>query len=228
MTHEFDGEYDRRVQGDWHPPLLDRLFGDQIDLHHELYQLTHAHRRRHNGGRDDGPCTAWPSPPSRAPIWRLIVETTGARRFLEIGTGLGYTTALMAEAAGSGAHVDTIEIDADHADEATAQLARIGVLGSVRVLRGDAGAILPTLTEPYDVVFADGGQEDVSWHLHRLTRPGGVPAEIKDMLRDPPIDVLADLRAGLGRGAESDEIALSEARDAYHRIVSSAVDAVRG
>ena len=228
MTLTFDREFDRRVYADWHLHLLDRLFGDRIDLHHELYQLTHIHRRRHNGGRDDGPCTAWPSPPSRAPVWHLIVEATGARRFLEIGTGLGYTAALMAEAAGPGAHVDTIEIDAEHADQAVAQLHRIGVLGSVRVLRGNAFAILPTLTEPYDVVFADGGQEDISRHLDRLTRPGGVPADVKDLLRDPLIEVLADLRAALARGGESDALVISEARDAYRRIVSGALYATRG
>ena len=228
MTLEFESEYDRRVYADWHLPLPDSLFGHRIDLRHELYQLTHGHRRLHNGGLDDGPCTAWPSPPSRAPVWQLIAETTGARRFLEIGTGLGYTAALIAEAAGPGAQVDTIEIDTEHADEAMAQLDKIGLLNRTRVLRGDAVAILPTLIEPYDVVFADGGQEEISGHLNRLTRPGGVPAEITALLRDSLVEVLADLRAALGRGGESDTLALSEARDAYGRNVSDALDTVRG
>ena len=227
-TFEFDGEYDRRVYANWHLPVLNRLFGDRIDLRHELYWLTHRHRRRHNGGGDDGSCSAWPSPPARAPIWHLIVERTGAKRFLEIGTAMGYATALMAEAAGSEAHVDTIESDPEHADEAVAQLDKIGLLDSVQVLRGDAGAILPTLTEPYDVVFADGGGEDISRHLIRLTRPGGVPAETIALLRDPLIEVLADLNGALGRGSESDDLALSKGRDAYIRIVSDTLDSSRG
>ncbi len=227
MTLEFDSERGQRLYADWHLPLLDRLFGDRIDLHHELYKLTHVHRHQHNDGRDEGPCSAWPCPPSRAPIWYLIVEATGAERFLEIGTGLGYSTALMVEAGGSGAHVDTIEIDAEHADQAISELDKIGVAGRVRVLRGDAVAILPTLTEPYDVVFADGGQEDISGHLARLTRAGGVPTEIKAAVRDPLIDVLADLQAALGRDAQADGLALTEARDAYRRIVSGALVAAR-
>jgi hypothetical protein len=134
----------------------------------------------------------------------------------------------MAEAAGPGAHVDTIEMDAEHADEAMAQLDKIGILGNVRVLLGDAVEILPTLTEPYDVLFADGGQEGISGHFDRLTRPGGVPAETTDLLRDPLIEVLADLRAALARGCESDALALSHARDAYRRAVSDALEAPRG
>ena len=228
MAIEFDGEFDRRVYADWHLPLLSKLFGDRIELRHELYRLTHTHRRQHNGGSDDGRCVAWPSPPARAPIWHLIVEMTGARRFLEIGTAMGYATALMAEAAGPEAQVDTIENDLEHADEATAKLDKIGLLGSVRVLRGDAGAILPTLTEPYDVVFADGGGEEISKHLNRLTRPGGVSAEIIASLRDPLIEVLVDLKATLGRGGESDDLALSGARDAYSQIVSQTLDPAPG
>ena len=228
MAIEFDGEFDRRVYADWHLPLLSKLFGDRIELRHELYWLTHTHRRQHNGGSDVGSCVAWPSPPARAPIWHLIVEMTGAKRFLEIGTAMGYATALMAEAAGPEAQVDTIESDPEHADEATAQLDKIGLLGSVQVLRGDAGEILPTLTEPYDVVFADDGGEEISEHLNRLTRPGGVPAGIIASMRDPLIEVLVDLKAALGRGGDSDEIALSEGRDAYIRTVSGTLDSSRG
>ena len=36
-TIEFDGDFDRKVYADWHLPLLSRLFGDRIELRHELY-----------------------------------------------------------------------------------------------------------------------------------------------------------------------------------------------
>lgn len=193
-TIEFDGDFDRKVYADWHLPLLSRLFGDRIERRHELYWLTHTHHRQHNGGSDDGLCVAWPSPPARAPIWHLIVERTGAKRFLEVGTAMGYATVLMAEVAGPKAHVDTIESDPEHAG----------------------------------MVFADGGDEEISSHLNRLTRPGGVPSGAIAALYDPLIEVLADLKIALEGGSDSDDLLLSRHREAYVRIVSDTLDASIG
>ena len=202
---------------------LDRLFGDTIDLHHDLYELTHAHRRAHNGGVDDGPCTAWPSPPYRAPVWGIIGQAIGAKRFLEVGTAIGYTAALMAEAGGPGSRVDTIEVDPAHADVAEAELEKRGLLDRVRVLRGDASSVLPTLSEPYDAVFTDGGEGDLSSELRRLTQPGGAPAEIKARLRELLIRILTSLRDSLAGGDQPPDAALSTAREEYRRAVLDAM-----
>ena len=89
MAFEFAGEFDRKVYAEWHQPLLERLFGNLIDLRHDLYEHTHSHRRDHNGGADAGPCTAWPSPPYLAPVWRLIVEKTGPNASWRLAPLLG-------------------------------------------------------------------------------------------------------------------------------------------
>lgn len=158
---EFADAGNREVYAEWHRPLLDRLFGETANLHDDLYEMTHLHRREHNGGQDNGLCTAWPSPPYRAPVWSIVAEKSGAKRFLEVGTALGYTAVLMAEAGGSESRVDTIELDASHADLAEGLLDKRGLGDTVRVLRGDEASILATLSEPYDVVFVDGGKSDV-------------------------------------------------------------------
>ncbi len=149
MPFDFVDSSNRQIYAQWHVPLLQRLFGDTVDLHIDLYERTHFHRREHNAGEDDGPCTAWPSPPYRAPVWQILAERIGAKRFLEVGTGLGYTAALMAEAGGPESHVDTIEIDPVHADLAEAELGKRGLSPRVRILRGDARDTLQTLDEPY-------------------------------------------------------------------------------
>ena len=224
MTFEFVDEFNREVYAEWHRPLLDRLFGDVIELYHDLYQLTHSHRRDHNGGIDDGTCTAWPSPPYRAPVWRIIADTIGAKRFLEIGTAMGYSAALMADAGGPDSQVDTIEIDPAHADLAEVELGKRGLLDRVRILRGDSANILPELPGPYDVVFTDGGQSDMSSELSRLTRPGGASPEMKGRLREPLMRVLAGLRASLDTKEQREAVVLSRARDSYRRVVSTALE----
>ena len=208
-----------RIYDRWHVSLLERLFGDTLDLRFDLYELTHLHRREHHGGGDDGPCTAWPSPPYRAPVWQIIAERIAARRFLEVGTGLGYTAALMADAGGPESHVDTIEIDPAHEDLAEAELGKRGLLDRVRVLRGDALDILQTLDQPYDVVFSDGGQNDLSHEFHRLTRPGGAGAGIKSSLREPLTSILMGLRTSSANSREPESDVLSRARADYRKAV---------
>ena len=137
---------------------------------------------------------------------------------------MGYTAALMADAGGPECRVDTIEIDQDHADQAEAELERSGVLDRVRVLRGDSTKILPKLTEPYDVVFADSGHEEIAKELRRVTRPGGAPAEIKGRLSEPLIRTLGALRESLRRGDKPDTVILSKAREEFGRVVLSTLE----
>jgi protein-L-isoaspartate O-methyltransferase len=155
----------------------------------------------------------------------LLAQETGAKRFLEVGTGIGYTTALMAEAGGQDAKVDTIELDSTHADITESELERKALSGRVSVLRGDARKIVRTLAQPYDVVFADSGADsDIMPHLRRLTRSGGVSPHIKGLLRVPLIELLAELRATLERGTQDESLVIDRARDRYRQIVKTALE----
>lgn len=152
--------------------LLRDICGDQVTLHYDLYERSNAHREQH--GED---CDVHPSSPKDAPVWSFLSEAIGARRFLEVGCGLGYSAALMAEAAGVEGHVDTIEASSIHADLAEEEMARRGLDGRVQVLRGEALDLLPQLTESYDIVFVDADWSEYPAflpHLTRLTRPGGI------------------------------------------------------
>ena len=62
-----------------------------------------------------------------------------------------YTAALMAEAGGPAARVDTIEKSSIHATLATGEICKAGLGDRVRILRGQATEILQDLSEPYDV-----------------------------------------------------------------------------
>ena len=61
MDIQFEDDSNSMLYAEWHGPLLERLFGDGIDLHHDLYELTHTHRVEHEAEAEEDICTAWPS-----------------------------------------------------------------------------------------------------------------------------------------------------------------------
>ena len=230
MAAQSDDYRNERVYADWIRVLLRDIFAHKMALHDDLYQRTHEHRIRHGrelGGEEK--CGAWPSPPARAPMWRLLADRLDATRFLELGCALGYTAALMADAGGPGSLVDTIESFPVHADLAESELSSRGLGGRVRVLRGEASNILPGLTDPYDVVFLDGESEGLMPDLTRLTRPGGVliGRNAKSQLFDEVEAVLTRLTSKLGKSDEQDQRARATAETEYGEAVENAIKTAR-
>ena len=131
--------------------LLMKIYGGRADVHLDLYRSSNQHRRKH--GRD---CEPYPSDPLHASLWAVVASLTHARRILEVGSGLGYTAAVMASAAGPDRWVDTIEENPRHAALAEEAFRQRDLSNRINVLRGRGQDILPRLTDCYDVVFLDG------------------------------------------------------------------------
>lgn len=106
-------------------------------------------------------------------LCRLI----GARRILEVGTYLGLSATAFAQAIPAEGHVDTVEIDPEHAEIAEGWFATGGLSDKITVHRGAALDVVPGLRGPYDLCFLDGAKQD-NVALMRLcierTRAGGV------------------------------------------------------
>ncbi len=105
----------------------------------------------------------------------VIAGAAQARRIVELGTALGYTSVWFAHGSPS-AHVDTIEADAEHVRLARANIAKAGFGDRVSVHHGDFDDLLPTLQPPYDVGFFDGHGPTLGYlrEFTRLIRPRGV------------------------------------------------------
>lgn len=152
--------------------ILHEIYGPSYDIHYGIYERSLAHRKQHG----EGECDVYPSTAMHS-LWPLLAAMVHAERFLEVGCGLGYTAALMAEAGGKSARVDTIEKSSIHATLAENEISNAGLEGRVRILRGQATEILGDLSEPYDVIFVDADWQDYpKWlpHFARLTRKGGL------------------------------------------------------
>jgi predicted O-methyltransferase YrrM len=133
------------------------------DRYAEVRTASEHHRAEHGRG-----CTVYPT--ASGPVLGVLAAATGARRILELGTGLGYSALWLADA---GAHVDTVE-----QDEAHAKLASTYVEATdVEIHVGQGADVLPALEPTYDLVFSDGEPAEFEADLdqfERLLRRGGL------------------------------------------------------
>lgn len=107
----------------------------------------------------------------------LLVQITGARKVLEIGTLGGYSTIRIVRALSNDGIVVTIEADEAHAAVAQANFKRAGLSKRIDMRIGKALDILPHLTGPFDLIFIDADKPNnpnyIHWELE-LSRPGTV------------------------------------------------------
>jgi caffeoyl-CoA O-methyltransferase len=111
----------------------------------------------------------------------LFVEITArainAKRCLEIGMAIGYTTTHLARAVGDGGLVVTIDPSDEMIKAAESYLTRAGVRERVRIERGKALDVIPQLKDTFDLLFIDALKEEYSDYL-KLSLPrlraGGV------------------------------------------------------
>ena len=119
--------------------------------------------------------------PVAGKLLNLLARMTGARRVLEIGTLVGYSTIWLARGIPSDGRVVTLELLQRHADVARANLERADVSERVEIVVGRASDTLPRLAErgdePFDLVFIDADKESNTIYLDwaiRLGQPGTV------------------------------------------------------
>jgi caffeoyl-CoA O-methyltransferase len=111
----------------------------------------------------------------------LFVEITArainAKRALEIGMAIGYTTLHLARAVGEGGEVVTIDPSDEMIKAAEGYLIRAGVRDRVRIERGKALDVIPHLKDTFDLIFIDALKEEYADYL-KLSLPrlrtGGV------------------------------------------------------
>lgn len=95
--------------------------------------------------------------PAEARFLFTMARMSGAQRILELGCCTGYSALWFAAASEPlGGTLETIELDPQRADTAEANFQKSRHAGSIRLLRGNALDILPTLDlGAYDLIFND-------------------------------------------------------------------------
>jgi predicted O-methyltransferase YrrM len=106
-----------------------------------------------------------------------IARVSGARRILDLGSGLGYSTLWLADAAGANGEVIGIDGDGLHTAEAEQIALDAGLSENVSFRTGLVVDVLPSLTGTFDLIHDDAWFANTPEHLESmiaLLRPGGV------------------------------------------------------
>ena len=102
-------------------------------------------------------------------LLQMLVEISGTRRILEIGTLGGYSAIHFARALPDGGALLSLELDEHHAEVARRNVERAGVSDRVEVRVGDARQSLQRLVEgdegPFDLIFIDADKEGYPEYL---------------------------------------------------------------
>ncbi|MGH9384422.1 MAG: O-methyltransferase [Vicinamibacterales bacterium] len=110
-------------------------------------------------------------------LLHALARACGARRILEIGTAIGYSTIWLASAMPDDGLMISMEMSADRAARARAHFVEAGLEGRVSVIVGDAAKYLHKVSGPFDVIFQDSDKQLYEPMLDRLVallRPGGL------------------------------------------------------
>lgn len=109
---------------------------------------------------------------------QVLLQIKQAKRILELGTGIGYSTLWLALAPGrEDRQITTIELDQERYKRACYYFIKAGVDAFIKPLRGDANEVIPHLTEGFDFIFVDAAKGQYPEFFNKvwpLLEPGGV------------------------------------------------------
>jgi len=109
-------------------------------------------------------------------LFYQLAMVAGARRVMELGSAIGYSTMWWARAVGAGGKVWYTDSDPANARDARGYLRRGGVGDRVEILVGDALECMARVRGRFDIVFCDidkpGYPEAYAAAMRRLRRGG--------------------------------------------------------
>jgi predicted O-methyltransferase YrrM len=160
-----------------------------------LDELDHYRQGTMNVPREDGR------------MLRLLAESIGAKKIVEIGTSNGYSGLWFSLAlAKTGGHLTTFDIDPGRSAMARENFHKAGVESMITMILGDAHeTLLKNVEGPVDLVFIDADKPGYLDYLKKilpLVRPGGLilshnmanpkpdPEYVKAITTDPALETL--------------------------------------
>ena len=110
------------------------------------------------------------SGPVQGRFLKMLVEISGAKNVLEIGSFTGYSSCWMALGLPEDGHIDALEINDELEDLMREGWQRAGVSDKIHLHIGDAIESLGNLAGPYDLIFIDANKRQYA-EYYRLCLP---------------------------------------------------------
>lgn len=146
-------------------------------------------------------------------IW--LGRLVGAKKVLEIGVYVGFSSLCWSACVGPSGTVTGLECSSEYATAARDAFSKLGT-SNIEVIEGDAAKILKSLSpaEPYDLIFIDADKSGYSGYLETILAASTTGS--KKRLLKPGGLILADnvLRRGLVAYASEETLALTNKTDA--------------
>lgn len=131
-----------------------------------LFNKALEHRKEHR-------CGGYPY--EHADLLSVLVKGIQAKRILELGTGLGYSTIFLAQG-NKDSVIDTIDQSDVHLALAEENFIKAGVEKQITTHHGKAEVVLKTLSGPYDLIFFDGHAPSMKFlmYFEKLLKRNGL------------------------------------------------------
>ena len=113
-------------------------------------------------------------------LLKMMAQTTGAKRILELGTFTGFSAICMASGLPSDGHLDTLELNDELEDLILAGFEKAGLEDIIEFHIGDCKETLKALKEQkkvYDIVYMDANKREYCEYydlVFDMVRPGGL------------------------------------------------------
>lgn len=115
--------------------------------------------------------------PEVGQLLKVLLKSQKPKKILEVGTAIGYSALVMAEATDEKCEITTIERRADMVELALENINNTPYKNRIKILEGDAIDILPNLEEKYDFIFLDAAKGQYLEFFNyciKYLKPGGM------------------------------------------------------
>lgn len=106
-----------------------------------------------------------------------ILKEEKPKKILEIGTAVGYSAVCFSEYLSKDGIIDTIEREEEMIKQAEKNIKKAKLEDKIKIYKGEAVNILPTLKGEYDIIFIDAAKSKYPFFLKeslRLIKNGGI------------------------------------------------------
>ncbi len=114
--------------------------------------------------------------PEVAQFLKVLIKIKKPKEILEIGTAIGYSAIVMAEAMDSYGKITTIERREDMINLAQSNFTECNLIERINVIHGDANEVLPKLQGSFDLIFLDAAKSKymdfLPYFINNLTSGG--------------------------------------------------------